>query len=265
MNEAVQTATEPIEEVLDAVDKISAYPLDQDEFDIPIKTNRGQMVYHKLAKPTLAELIEREKASSYETEAVSDTEEKISVDDEIPNARLWDKIALKVKGYKLSKADIHPIDEWRDLTPELRAAIPVGHKALAIRAMYQFTCEVEAEEDEGFTLAAETWTIKQTFGDAAMPDYIIRHVMKTPTEKQRRDFKARASEVRFSKGARKMRTKVLTNLKAHVELYDDLIVSISGVTTESAPTVGEFSKIDPIWKQMVIIALMRSFEASAAD
>jgi hypothetical protein len=274
MSEATQTATEqpPIPEQSTAP---ALYPLDQQEIEVEIKAGKFTLG-HKLMRPALAQLIERESQSTYETESVSDSEERISADDEVANVRLWDAVASAVKGYRLGKSDSTPLSDWRTVTDEIRAAIPAAHKATAIRAMYQFSCEVEKDEDEGFTLGAENWTVKQTFGDVDDPKYVVRHLLRAPSEAARREFKRKASDVRFTKGARKMRTKVVTHLKAHVELYDLLLTELQGVvfdgqtwetfTAKTKDQMGAMVRaIDPIWKRQVIDALMRSFEAGLSD
>ncbi len=263
MSEATQTATEPITETAPKL-----YPLDQSEFEIAIKIpGRNISIEHRLTKPTLAQLIERESQSQYETESINDGEEKVNADDEAANVRLWNVIVEAVKGYRLNKADAVAVDAWRGASPELIAAIPAAHKSTAVRGLYQFTCEVEGgNDDEGFTLGAETWTIKQTFGDPDFPDYVVRHILRTPTETERRDFKRKSSDIRFSKGAKRLRTKVVTHLKAHVELYDALIDYIDGTSVGTDGKGPAFRPlVDPIWKRQVIDTLMKSFEAGLSD
>lgn len=260
MNEAtaVQAAAEPVTKQQPA---IPPYPLDQSEFEIIITIpGRDLKLGHKLTRPTLAQLVERESQSSYETESVSDGEDKVNADDETANARLWDAIVRSVKGYRLDKSDTFPLTDWRDVTPELKAAIPSAHKATAVRGMYQSVCELEkADDSEGFTLGGETWTVKQVFGDPDDPQYVIGHILRTPTEAERRDFKRKAAEIRFGKGQRKLRTKIVTHLKAHVELYDKLIEEITGVTTQ------DLKLVDPIFKRQAVDCLMRGFEAGLLD
>ena len=251
----------------------SLYPLDQTEVTVVIKAGKHTLS-HKLRKPTLSELVERENDSFYETEAVSDTEEKVNAEDEQANARLWDKIAISVRGYKISKGD--SIADALPVTDELKKLIPASHKAMAIRSAYQYSAEIEAGEDEGFVLSGDTWTIKQVIGDPDAPQYVIRHILKTPTEQQRREFRRRSADVRFSKGLKRLKTKVVTHLKAYVELYDALLVALDGVsfngqswqtfTAKTAEEMGAMVRaVDPIWKRSAIDALMRGFEASASD
>lgn len=269
MTEAVQTAKAPTETT-------PLYPLDQKEIEVAIVAGK-RTLGHKLTRPTLAQLVEREGQIHYESESISDSEERINSDDEPANARLWDACVVSVRGYRLGRADTHPVEMWREMTPELKAAIPSAHKAAAIRGLYQSACEIERDdEDEGFTLGADAWTIKQVFGDPDAPQFVIRHVMRTPAESERREFKRRAAQISFSKGQKRQKTRVTTNLKAHVELYDALLTELQGVnfdgqtwetfTAKIKDQMGAMvSAVDPIWKRQVIDCLMRSFEASAQD
>jgi len=255
MTEAVQTAKAPTETT-------PLYPLDQKEIEVAIVAGK-QTLGHKLTRPTLAQLVEREGQIHYESESISDSEERINSDDEPANARLWDACVVSVRGYRLGKADTHPVEMWREMTPELKAAIPSAHKAAAIRGLYQSACEIERDEEDGFTLGADEWTIKQVFGDPDAPQFVIRHILRTPAESERREFKRRAAQISFSKGSRKQKTRVTTNLKAHVELYDGLLTGLDGTNNQDAHAAK--AAIDPIWKRQVIDTLMKSFEAATQD
>lgn len=265
MNEAI--AIERIEELISQSqpeEPPKLYPLDQTELTVAIQVSgRDLTLWHKLRKPTLAELVERDQQTPFETEEVSSSEDRLNVDDEGPNGRLWDKIALSVKGYR---GDGLAVNEWGAVTPSVIAMIPAGHKSAAIRGLYQTQFEIERDEEEGFALGANTFTIRQTFGE-----YVIRHVFRAPTEAERREFRRSANETRFARGSRKIRTKVLTNLKAYVELYDSLFVAIDRATINGAMFIDRgqvaafLQAIDPVWKRGAVDCLMRSFEASLSD
>lgn len=265
-----EAALSPVEEVIrNPQSEIPAYPLDQQEITVNIKA-AGQVLSHKLTRPTLAQLIEREDRTPIQSVSVSDTEEAIAgdSDDETANAKMWDEIATEVKGYRLGSEPKDVVGNWRTIA-ELKKYIPTAHKSGAIRAMYQSAVEMEKDEGEGFTLGAQEWTIMQTFGDPDFPSYLIRHVLRTPTEGERREFKRKATEVRFGKGSRKQTTKVLTKLRAYVETYDLLFVSIDGVSVdEGVPTIDKaklLGLIDPIFKRQIVDCLMKEFDARASD
>jgi hypothetical protein len=233
-------------------------------FNARPNADKPQIVKHKLRKPTLAELIERENQIKYETVAVSSRENELDADDETANARLWDKIAISAQGYK-------GFDDWRELSAEEKAQMRPGHKVTAIRALYAGSCEIEGDEDS-VSIGADTWTIRQNIGtDDEKPDYVVRHILREPTEAERQKFKASASRTSYVTGAKKMRIKVRTNLKPHADLYDALILNVHGGTTGPTASVdGEvyphlLSCIDPIWKRQIIQCLMSALEAQLSD
>lgn len=224
---------------------------------------KPHVVYHRLRKPTLKELIDRESRITYEMVEVSSREDEIRADDEAANAIFWNAIALAIKGYRGA-------DEWRDLTDEDRAAMRPGHKTAAIRTLYAGTCEIEGDED-GVSIGADTWTVKQGIGIKDEPDFVIRHILREPTETERAKFKRTASSTSYVKGAKRAQVRVKTNLRAYVELYDALIQNVMGGTVggNGLFTDGNFRQIlpaiDPIWKRQVIQCLMATLEAQLSD
>src|SRR5262245_7840139 len=208
---------------------MSEYAFDADFISVPINARPSAenpvIVYHKLRKPTLGELIERENQIKYELVEISSREDEIQTEDESANARLWDKIAVAVKGYRGA-------EDWRDLTDEDKAGMRSGHKSAAIRALYAGTCEVEGDED-GISIGADTWTVKQSIthgGRKDPPEFVVRHILREPTEAERVKFKRSASSTSYVKGAKTPQVRIKTNLRAFVELYDALIQRIEGAT-----------------------------------
>lgn len=232
------------------------YPLTQTEFEVQISVG-GKTLSHKLRRPTLAELVTRESESVTEVEEVSPGEDAFHVEDKAATARLWDKIRLQVKGYRTG--DAKP-DEWIDVTPELAAKLPADHKVAAVRALYLFRVEMVEDEGDGFDLDGQEYDIRQLIGgDEDAPEYVIVHRLRQPTEQQRRDYERRASATTFSTGTKKRKMKFRANLKADVELYDALFVSLTGATP---PDKGA---VDPIVKRQVVQCLLGKISASVLD
>jgi len=229
---------------------------------------KPQIVQHKLRKPTLQELIERESQIKYELVELSTREDEIHADDDFANGRLWDKIAIAVMGYR-------DADDWLELGEADRALMRIGHKTKAILAMYAGNCEVECEDEMSVSIGADVWTVKQNIGvkrDA--PDYVIRHILREPTEAERAKFKSSSSRTSHIKGAKKAQVRVKTNLKAFIELYDALIVNIQGGTVHGQEFGAEgqiqykasfLAVVDPIWKRQVIQCHMDNLEAQLSD
>jgi hypothetical protein len=243
------------------------YPLDQQEIELQI-TAGNLTLQHKLRRPELEQLEERDSQTPLVSEEVSNSEDRFLFDDEWANARLWDKVAAHVKGYRLSG---YSAKEWIPISPSIAALIPSGHKATAIRGMYAVTSELEQDEEEGFALGSTTYIVKQKFNE-----YIIRHYFRPPTENERRDFRRRSSETRFRRGGRKAHTTLLNKLRPYVELYNALILDVDGIKIGDEPMNNgsmavsgnrdqAIALMDPIWKRSAIDALMRWFEASLSD
>lgn len=244
------------------------FQFDDNEIIISFNARPGaetpQIVYHKLRKATLQELIEREQQSKYEVIEMTSREDEIYSDDDIANARLWDKIAVAVKGYRGNP-------DWLELTDGERARMRVSHKTKAILALYAGFCEIESDEEDSVSIGADIWTVRQNIGIKKMqPDYIVRHTLREPIEAERAKFKRSSSSTSHVKGAKKSQVRVRTHLKAYVELYDALIVSIDDATVHGnlfgAENRAQFlAAVDPVWKRQVIDCLMANLEAQLSD
>lgn len=247
------------------------YEFDAEYTDVPIVAKPGgdnpTIVYHRLKKPTLQQLLERESRISYEMVEVNSREEEIRADDEAANVLFWDGIIMAVMGYKNAP-------EWRELTDGEKAGMRPGHKTTAIRALYASTCEIEGDED-GVSIGPDTWTVRQEIGlSKDSPDYVVRHILREPTEAERGKFKRAASSTSYIKGAKKQQVRVRTNLRAYIELYDALLQEVQGGMCINKPW-GEMSsadlqklfigQIDPIWKRQVIQCLTATLEAQMSD
>jgi len=241
------------------------YAFDADHIEVAFNARPNAedpaIVCHKLRKPTLEELNERESQIKYELVEINSREDEIQSDDEVANARLWDKICVAVKGYRGA-------DDWRELTDSEKSSMRPGHKVIATRIMYGGWCEIEGD-DNGVGLGADTWTVKQSIGiKADAPDFVVRHVLREPTEAERVKFKRTSSSTSHVKGAKKQQMRVRTYLRAYVELYDALIQSVQGATIGGDATASlELFRaaIDPIWKRQVVLCLTSALEAQISD
>lgn len=235
------------------------YPLNQPETIIQLDFKQGDKVHklaHKLRRPSLPELLEREQQSVAEVEEVAPNEDAWHEDSQAANGKLWEKVCLGVKGYRIGG---QVSGDFVSVSPEIAAKIPLTHKSTAISGLYLSKCEVEGAEDEGFSLDGDTHTIRQEIGASDVPQFIIRHTLKPPSEADLRDYNRRANTATSVTGSRKRKIRVRTNLKADVELYDKLAVAIEGATPPDPRMV------DPIHKRQVIQTLIASLNASLSD
>lgn len=233
------------------------YPLDQTEYTVPIQVKSGAICNHRLKKPTLQQLIEREAAIVCEREEVAPGEHKFTIDDESANAALWGKIAIWIQGYSTSG---YTSDQEIPVTPEIAAKIPDSHKANVIRGSYRLDCVLVEQEDDGFNLDAETYVIKQEIGGET-PDYVIHHTLRRPTEGERKEYHRRASQTLHIQGSRRAKARITSNLKAVVELYDRLFIAIDGISGIAEP----LKQIDAVWKRSAMQALMGVYESNLGN
>jgi hypothetical protein len=228
------------------------YPLDQNEFTVEIKAFGGVICSHRLRKPTAKEAIERDSSAIYEAEE-GDEGRIYNIDDQQANGNLWDKIALKIKGYKV---DGSSAGDWIDVSAKAKEKIPANHKAAAIRAHYDDQYALELSAEEAFDLDREIYTIKQEITGG----YVIRHTLKCPGEPDRQLFKNKFSRTMLISGER-TKSRWITKTQIAVDLYDKLFISIDGVTDANSA----LKQIDPIWKRIVVVELMKVFESNALD
>lgn len=235
------------------------YPLTDAETIVQLYLKRGdktETIQHKLRRPTLAELLEREQQSVAEIEEVAPNEDAWHEDSQAANAKLWDKVILGVTGYRIGG---QLRTSFVEVTPEIAAKIPLSHKHTAISGLYAAKCTVDSGVEEGFDLDGDSYTIRQTIGDENDPSFVLTHTLRQPTEAELRDYNKRASTATSVSGSRKRKIRVRTNLKADVELYDKLATMLFGATPPDPRGV------DPILKRQVVQTLISSLNASLLD
>jgi hypothetical protein len=242
------------------------YAFDAREFQIELEVRRGEITYHfahRLRRPTLEELLERDRAITYEVIEVDSRQDVINFDVEAANAKLWDKIAVFVQGYDFGDNSATAGD-WRMVGDRDRERMLGTHKSRVILGLYADV--TEPIEDDGFSL--DTIRIRQNFGTVARSEVI--HTLRLPTEAERLRFKARSTSTQFVRGARKRHETIRSDLKTFVAFYDLLLLDIQGGTVAGSgyttATRGAFlASIDPMWKRSVAQSLVNSLEANLKD
>lgn len=238
------------------------YAFDAPEIIVEFNARPGAatpaIVAHKLRKPTLDELSEREKRSAYEMVEVSTREDEIRVDDEAANAWLWGRLILGVRGYDGAT-------DWQALTEEQREQMRPGHKITAIRGLYLGECSL-LDDDGSVSLSAQLWNVRQELAGG----YVVTHTLREWTEAERLKFKRAASSTQNVRGTKKAHVKVITNLRAYTELFDLLWQGCEGGTVDGrayAPELRDtfLRAIDPIWKRQIIQTLNGALEAQLQD
>jgi hypothetical protein len=244
------------------------YPFDPEFIEVSFNAMPGAdepvIVAHKLRKPTVAQLLEREKGVQVTIRELTPREEHIEVTEEAANIALWNDIIVAVKGYRDKP-------EWTPLDDSEKQMMRAAHKVAAIRAMYTGAVSVVGGESE-VSIGGDEWTIRQTIGpDPDSPRFTIDHILREPSESERAAFRKRASKVSFVRGSRRPQTRISVDLGAYIQLYDSLIIDVQGATVGGEPFFPEGARaafiaaIDPTWKRQVVQKLMDAIEAALLD
>lgn len=243
------------------------YPFDLEfivvSFNARPNSETPKIVSHKLRKPTLQQLKDRESQIKSELVSVSSREDEDVSDETAANANLWRKLIVEVKGYKGA-------EDWRAITDAEKDDMKPGHKSRAIAQMYMGSCTVEGGEDDDVEIGAETWVIRQEIGAGREPAFVVRHSLREPTSPEWEKFKGKALRVSHVRGAKRPRRKINTSLQSYCDLYDAVALSIDGGTVAGQPLGSNnrkafLAQIDPIWKREIIAVLVATLEGQSSD
>jgi hypothetical protein len=248
-----------------------------------------RVIAARLSKPTKADLIKREEMSTTEIVEASATEEEINADGERANTYFFDKLVTHVKGFRLKGEPKEIVSEWREATPELKALIPGEFKSAFVRKMYSDVTAklIETDEDDGVLLGGgEILAVDLIFGDEENPFAVIRFDVPEPTETERRKFSNDVVKVRQPKGAKKRRSRIVTNLDAAVKFFNQMLekpeagisggdalrATVGGRTFEETKAggnkfaIGQYlDAIDATYKMQVISAAMTKYNVKVSD
>jgi hypothetical protein len=147
--------------------------------------------------------------------------------------------------------------------------------------MYKFTAKFVEDEDEGVTLGgSNTLPVDLIIGDEDEPAATIRFELPEPDETERVKFTSESTQLRQPKGGKKNRTRIVTDLKASVKFFDELMsragADIQGATVQgksfaelaSSNPMGReifLKSIDPMYKRIVISAALSRYNAKVSD
>jgi len=225
---------------------VSGYKLDW--ADAEIKLGKGRFV-HTLRRPDAELLIARDGEIKSEipigtdgSYALPDTTEIEEID-----ARYHDKLLIQATGYA--------------------GDIPARHKAAAFNGLYRREADIEDDVD----LFAETITVTEEIGSGDEPDFVVRHVMRQPSESELRKFRQR-SNGGYMKPGKRGKQKFVPNstLRLAIQYYDLWLVSIDGAhvsgKTYTEDLRAEFlHNVDPLVKKMIVTTLVSELSSSVLD
>jgi hypothetical protein len=118
------------------------------------------------------------------------------------------------------------------------------------------------------TLSLDHIVIRETFSRAGGAE--VLHTLRLPSESERRQFRSKATQTRYVRGAKKLRTSIVSNLRVFAQLYDTLIMHIEGATVDGevftpANRSRFIAAIDPLFKRSVVQAMINALEAQLQD
>lgn len=271
------------------------YKMDADPIKVNISifasSDKAQKVTHVLRKPTFVEEEAKERATPLIISDMGKVDgaeaSSMTLDDEIANCRMYDKIALSVSGYALERGQ-KPTKEEIEITktiatPEgeksIKELIPPSHKSTAIAAMFPAEYAVDfGDEEFYFALGGgREWRIKQEIGgkhkqeDGSLSpaDYEVFYIFREPTQEERKKFRTQAISaltLRTTSGNKDRRS---TNLRVINDLFNSLIQNIEGATINGGPIDVRDKKqlelIPAAFKKGTLIRLMNFLEADLSD
>jgi hypothetical protein len=256
------TSAEPVNPAL--------FAFDAKEIEIPLvlrpNSKNPQLVFHRLRWPSKEEANELVNNEKIEYEDENRREERVVPGSDAHIIKLWEKIAIAVKGYDGMPT---PVDQWHLLRPEDKANILPGNKTTAIRAIYSFDCELE---DQLISINPDQkWTVIQTIGPRYSDNRAtVRYVFRQPTEAERRSYRTEATTIINVKGLKKGRQRIKYNLKIYAQVFDGMVIdvdggTVAGKTFRESDRTAFLDKIDPIYKRDVLQTLMLDLEAELQD
>jgi hypothetical protein len=217
-------------------------------------------VFHRVGRPTLQLLQERDDKQPYRSQMVTEDRERLLADvTGKADAELYDQLVLLTEGYKYNVSEGQGDSERQ----QALKAIPRAHKSDMMRAILEVKSEVVPEGEEEIDTfvwgQGLSYRIRTEIGDQGQ--FVAYTTMNEPTNKQLDDYGVASTDFEIEKGQRKPITRVHAKLAPAVQLFDELVVSIEGFTVNGQPIdisdKRQLLLVDPYFKRSVLDALMK--------
>jgi hypothetical protein len=217
-------------------------------------------VFHRIARPNIQQLQERDDKQPYRSQMVNEDRERLLSDvSGRADAELYDQLVLLTEGYKYNVVD------GQDESARTQAlnSVPRAHKSDMMRAILEVKSEVvpEGEEEVDTFVWGQglTYRIRTEIGDQGQ--FVAYSTMREPTNRQLDDYSLASTDFEIEKGQRKPITRVHTKLAPAVQLFDELVDAIEGFTVNGKPInvkdKRQLALVDPYFKRSVLDALMK--------
>ncbi len=277
MNEAQFESSETAV-IFNPVDTVFDFSQSQYEIELDVSPNpeRVKLTAAKMRRPTAPELIAREKESTFESRQVSATESERVEPETNPNARLFKKIVTEVKGYRLKSESKELSQQFREPSPELLSLIPSTHQSRFVESIYIADAKFSDDEDDVVLGGDVVLPVDLIIGYKEDPISIIRFELPEPPESRFDRFMRNSSSQREVGGSRKRHIKIVTNLRASIEFFVELITQsgasvsdnglVNGVAFKDATDKRKWALgIDPIYMTLILNAAFSKYNAKRQD
>lgn len=216
--------------------------------DAEIKLSKGRFS-HILSRPTAEMILAREDELQPEIPIAKDGSFALpdSTAQEETDAKYYDQIVIKADGY--------------------RGAIPVAHKAAAFQGLFRREIYLDPECD----IFGDEVTVLEEIGGSDEPDFVVRHVLRQPSEAELKKYRQSTAGGRLlpdKRGRQKLVTS--SNLRTAMRFYDTWLVRLEGATVMgsafSAEKRAEFlALVDPLIQRKVVTTIVDELTGGLLD
>ncbi len=170
---------------------------------------------------------------------------------------MYNQLIIEVAGYKIDKIDEFPLEEFRQIGSGFIEKVQYRTKELVISDLHECYCWLQ----NSASLSEDQRLIRQKIKRKSKL-YIIDHILRKPTDQESYDFRTQIIKANFSKDDKEREIIVMRlNLRAAVDLYDQLFVKIERATVEKNVYQEEtrttfLREINPVYKFRVLEPLL---------
>jgi hypothetical protein len=241
---------EAVEDADDNDERAESQPYEFNNYPVTITlihrsdTPRSFTTSHRLRKPTYGEweewsldvertrryytLAEIDEYNAQKEEGEEDAKEIWSpfYSEWEANERFYNKLILEIAGVRLNKDDQFPLDEFRELAPEIIEKLRVGTKLSVITKLYRCYCGLEKNRSSD---TGEQRVYQNIEHNSSA--FNVIHTLRKPTEEESYAFRTNIVKGYFSTDEDNREIiQLKLNLSTAVEYYNNLLINIENAT-----------------------------------
>ncbi len=224
------------------------YPLDWKDTEVKLAKGRFS---HTLSRPSAEMLIEREDELETEIPIAKDGSYALpddTINEEI-DAKYYDSLQISATGY-----------EGRE--------IPTLHKAKALQGLYK--SEIYFDEDADI-FGDEICILQEIGGTEFNPNFTVRHILRSPGEKQLRKYRSKGATTRIVPGKRGRQKLVMqSNIRLAMQFYAEHLIRVEGATLGGEKFTNErrdefIEAVDPLAQKAVFNCILSELNEKLSD